>query len=197
MPFASLLPGELERRVPDEEKLDALLEEMQTVFSGMVYGWSFTYRPIDPARNVDEFLDVVPLGRIVATTGDAATARAVATATRIDEKNGTLNVTFRYYMPPYETARRQAWGSFDLEMSAGIGKARVVDRLESRLEALRQALKEAVRALLRPKYHNRPQEIRGEAVLSEVPRYSMSSGQYTCFARFQLRILTVRAYPLY
>lgn len=197
MPFASLLPGELERRVPDEEKLDALLEEMQTVFSGMVYGWSFTYRPVDPARKVDEFLDVVPLGRIVATTGDVATARAVATATRIDEKNGTLVVTFRYYLAPHEAARRQAWGSFNLDQTSGIGRARVVDRLESRLDALRQAVKESVRNLLRPRYHNRPQEIRGEAALREVPRYFLQSGQYVCSAKFQMRILSVREYPLY
>jgi len=197
MPFAAIVPGELERRVPDQEKLDALLEEMQTVFSGMVYGWSFTYRPIDPERKVSEFLDVTPLGRIVGTTGDPQTARAVATATRIDEKQGLLIVTFRYYMPAHEASRRQAWASFNLDQASGTGKAKVVDRLESRLDALRQAVKESVRSLLRAKVYNRPQEIRGEALLREVPRYSIQSGQYVCTAKFQMRILNVRAYPLY
>jgi hypothetical protein len=197
MPFASLVPGELERRVPDQEKLDALLEEMQTVFSGMVYGWSFTYRPVDPSRKVEEYLDVVPLGRIVGSTGDPATARALAISTRLDEKSGVLTVLFRYYLPPYEAARRQAWGSFNLDQAAGTGRAKVVDRLESRLDALRQAVKESVRNLLRPKVYNRPQEIRGEAVLREVPRYSIQSGQYVCAAKFQMRILNVREYPLY
>jgi len=197
MPFAAVTPGELERKTPDQEKLDALLEEMQMVFSGMVYGWSFTYRPVDPARKVDEFLDVVPLGRIVGSQGDVATARALAVSTRIDEKAGTLVVLFRYYLAPHEAARRQAWGSFNLDQAAGIGKAKVVDRLESRLEALRQAVKESVRNLLRPKVYNRPQEIRGEALLREIPRYSIQSGQYVCTAKFQMRILNVREYPLY
>ena len=197
MPFASIVPGELERRVPDQEKLDALLEEMQTVFSGMVYGWSFVYRPVDPARKVEEYLDVVPLGRIIGSTGDPATARALAISTRLDEKTGVLTVLFRYYLPPYEAARRQAWGSFNLDQAAGTGRAKVVDRLESRLDALRQAVKEAVRNLLRPKVYNRPQEIRGEAVLREVPRYGIQSGQYLCSAKFQMRILGIREYPVY
>jgi len=196
MPFQALLPGELEKRTPDPQKLDALLEEMQTVFSGMIYGWSFTYRPIDKERNVTELLDVVPLGRIRGTTGDPATARATAVSTRLDKESGVLTVLFRYYMPPYEAARRQAWGSFNLDQAAGVGKAKVVDRLDSRLDALHQALKEAVRALLRPRLYNRPQEIRGEAVLREVPRYSLQAGQYVCSARFQVRIIAVKEYPL-
>lgn len=197
LPFQALLPGELEKRVPDQEKLDALLEEMQTVFSGMIYGWSFNYRPVAPDRGVTEFLDVVPLGRIVGTTGDPKTARAVAVSTRLDEQSGVLTVLFRYSMPPFEASRRLAWASFNLEQAAGVGKAKVADRLESRLDALRQAVKEAVRNLMRPKLYNRPQEIKGEALLREVPRYSMQSGQYVCSARFQIRILSVREYSAY
>jgi hypothetical protein len=197
MPFQALNPGELEKRVPDQEKLDALLEEMQTVFSGMVYGWSFNYRPADPDRKVDEFLDVVPLGRIVGSTGDPKTARALAVSTRLDDKQGILTVNFRYYPAPYESARRAAWASFNLDQAAGIGKAKAVDRLESRLDALRQAVKQAVRNLLRPKVYNRPQEIKGEALLREVPRYSLQAGQYVCDAKFQMRILAIREYPVY
>ncbi len=108
-----------------------------------------------------------------------------------------MTVLFRYYMPPFEASRRQAWVSGDLDQSAGVGKANAVDRLESRLDALRQALKEAVRNLLRPRYYNRPQEIKGEALLREAPRYYLQAGQYVCSARFQIRILNVREYPLY
>ena len=197
MPFQALVPGELEKKVPDQEKLDALLEEMQTVFSGMIYGWSFTYRPIDKDRGVQEFLEVVPLGRIQGTSGDPKTARARAVSTRVDEQSGILTVLFRYDMPPFEASRRQAWASFNLDQAAGIGMAKVVDRLESRLDALRQAVKESVRNLLRPKIYNRPEEIRGEALLREVPRYFLRSGQYVCSAKFQMRITNIRDYPLY
>lgn len=197
MPFQAIAPGELERRVPDEEKIDALLEEMQTVFSGMVYGWSFVYRPADPARQVEEFLDVDPLGRIVGTTGDPATARALAVATRTDQTSGIMTVSFRYYLAPHESARRRAWGATNLDQASGVGRADAVDRLESRLEALKQSLKQAVRNLLRPRVHNRPQEIRGEALLREVPRYSLQSGRYVCSARYQVRIISIRDYPLY
>jgi len=197
LPFQAVVPGELEKRVPDQQKLDALLEEMHTVFSGMIYGWSFTYRPVAPERGVSEALDVVPLGRILGTTGDPATARALAVSTRLDEESGTLTVLFRYYMPPFEASRRLAWASTNLEQSAGVGKAKAVDRLESRLDALRQAVKEAVRNLLRPRVHNRPQEIKGEALLRQVPLYSLQSGQYVCSAKFQIRIIRVREYPLY
>lgn len=197
MPFHAILPGELERRAPDQEKLDALLEEMQTVFSGMVYGWSFTYRPADPSRKVDELLEVVPLGRIVGSTGDPATARVVAVSTRTDESGGVLTVLFRYYMTPFEAARRRAWASFNLDQAAGIGRYEAADRLETRIEALRQSLKQSVRNLMRPKVYNRPQEIKGEALLREVPQFSLQAGKYVCSAKFQVRILNVREYPLY
>jgi hypothetical protein len=197
MPFQQLAPGELEEKTPDQAKLDAMLEEMQTVFSGMIYGWSFTYRPADPDRKAPEFLEVTPLGRIVGTTGDPKTSRALATDTRIDKDQGIVAVNFRYYMTPFESQRRRSWGLTNLDQSAGTGKAKIADRLESRLDALRQALKEAVRNLLRPRVLNRPQEIRGEALLREVPRYYLDSGQYACSARFQLRIDDVREYPLY
>jgi len=197
LPFQALLPGELEKRVPDPQKLDALLEEMQDVFSGMIYGWSFVYKPVDKDRGVTEALQVVPLGRIVGTTGDPATARAVAVSTRLDEEQGILTVLFRYSMPPFEAARRLAWASTDIEQASGTGKAKVLDRLESRREALNQAIKEAVRALLRPKLYNRPEEIRGEALLRDVPRYTLQAGQYVCSARFQMRIVSIRSYPLY
>jgi len=197
MPFQALVPGELEEKTPDNVKLDAMLEEMQTVFSGMIYGWSFDYRPVDPDRKVPEFLDVKPLGRIVGTTGDPKTARALAVATRVDDDQGIFAVTFRYSMTPFESQRRRSWASSDLDQAAGVGKAKVVDRLESRLDALRQSLKQAVRNLLRPRVLNRPQEITGEALLREVPRYYLESGQYVCSAKFVLRIAQVREYPLY
>jgi len=197
MPFEAMPQGELIERVPDEAKLDAMLEEMQTVFSGMIYGWSFQYRPSDPDRKVPEFLEVVPLGRIVGTTGDPKTARALAAATRIDRDQGIVAVNFRYYMTPFESQRRRSWAAANLDQSAGTGKAKVVDRLESRLDALRQSLKDAVRNLLRPRILNRPQAITGEALLREVPRYYLAAGQYVCSARYVIRIAQVRGYPLY
>lgn len=197
MPFQQLAPGELEEKLPDQAKLDAMLEEMQTVFSGMIYGWSFDYRPVDPDRKVPEFLEVTPLGRIVGTTGDPKTSRALATDTRFDKTLGIVAVNFRYYMTPFESQRRRAWGLTTLDQSAGTGKSKIVDRLESRLDALRQALKEAIRNLLRPRILNRPQEIKGEALLREVPRYYLDANQYACSARFELRIDDVREYPLY
>ena len=197
MPFQALAPGELEEHTPDQAKLDAMLEEMQQVFSGMIYGWSFRYRPVDPDRKVPEALEVTALGRIVGTTGDPKTARAVAVATRTDAQAGILAVTFRYEMTPFESQRRRAWGSAALDEAGGTGKAKIVDRLESRLDALRQSLKDAIRNLLRPRVFNRPQEITGEALLLEVPRYYLESGQYVCSARYILRVANIREYPLY
>jgi len=195
MTLQPILPQELERRAHDKEKLDALLKEMTAVFSGMIYGWSFDYRPIAPDRNVPEKLDVVPLGHIVGTTGNVKTSRAWAWATHLNDETGILVVDFRYIMTPFEVERRSAWASANMDTAVGRGRAPLVDRWESRLDALHQALKDAVRNLLRPQYYNRPEEIRGEAILAQVPLYGVDSGQYTCSARFQIRIFKVRDYP--
>jgi hypothetical protein len=191
LPFEAIAPGELEKRTPDNAKLDALLEEMRTVFSGMIYGWSFTYKPSDKARQAPEVLDVKSVFEI-----QKGSRRVEVAQTRFDAKTSILTVTFRYRMADFEAGRRQSWASFNLDQAAGTGYAPAVDRLESRLSALSQALKEAIRALLRPKVLNKPQEIKGEALLRQVPLYSLEAGRYRCLATFQIRILSIRDYPI-
>ena len=191
LPLDPIAPGELETRTPDNAKLDALLAEMRTVFSGMIYGWSFTYKPSDKARNVKELLEVKPIFEI-----QQGSRRVEVVQTRYDTKNSVLTVLFRYRMADFESGRRNSWSSFNLDQCSGTGFSPVVDRYESRVEALRQALKEAVRNLLRPKYGNKPQEIKGDALLRQVPLYSIDAGRYRCTAGFQVRVVSVREYPL-
>jgi len=191
LPLDPIAPGELETRTPDNDKLDALLAEMRTVFSGMIYGWSFTYKPSDKARNAKEVLDVKPIFEI-----QQGSRRVEVAQTRFDTKNSVLTVLFRYRMADFEAGRRKSWSGFNLDQCSGTGFSPVVDRYESRVEALRQALKEAVRNLLRPKYGNKPQEIKGEALLRQVPLYSIDAGRYRCTGYFQVRVLSVREYPV-
>ncbi|MEI8094809.1 MAG: hypothetical protein WCG80_11405 [Spirochaetales bacterium] len=191
LPFEPITPGELEARPPDNAKLDSLLEEMRTVFSGMIYGWSFTYKPSDKARQANEVLDVKPVFEI-----QKGSRRVEVAQTRFDAKTSVLTVLFRYRMADFEAGRRQSWASFNLDQAAGTGYSPVIDRTESRVAALSQALKEAVRNLLRPKVYNKPQEIRGEALLRQVPLYTLDAGRYKCTASFQVRILSVRDYPI-
>ncbi len=191
MPFEPITPGELERRAPDEAKLDALLEEMRTVFSGMIYGWSFRYKPSDKVRGAVEVLEVVPIFEI-----QKGSRRVEVAQTRFIASTSVLNVLFRYRMADFEAGRRQSWASFNLDQAAGTGYSPVLDRTESRIEALYQALKEALRNLLRPQVYNKPMEIKGEALLRQVPLYALESGRYRCTASFQVRIISVRSYPL-
>ena len=181
----------VERRAPDEAKLDALLEEMRTVFSGMIYGWSFRYKPSDKVRGAVEVLEVVPIFEI-----QKGSRRVEVAQTRFIASTSVLNVLFRYRMADFEAGRRQSWASFNLDQAAGTGYSPVLDRTESRIEALYQALKEALRNLLRPQVYNKPMEIKGEALLRQVPLYALESGRYRCTASFQVRIISVRSYPL-
>ena len=116
--------------------------------------------------------------------------------TRFIASTSVLNVLFRYRMADFEAGRRKSWSSFNLDQAAGTGSSPVLDRTESRVDALHQALKEALRNLLRPKVHNKPQEIQGEALLRQVPQYALEAGRYRCTASFQVRIISLRSYPL-
>lgn len=185
-------PQEVERPPLDQEIADELKAECRSYFSGMIYGWKFTYRPSDNARQVKELLEVDPLTQIPRDD-----PRMVATKVRLVESEGRVYVDFIYRLRDSEREKRKAWALTDSDQSGGRGTQRIIQRQTSRELAFDQALKDAVRNLLRPRFYNKPAEIRGEAVLRAVPRFTVLAGEFVCTATFQIRQLSVRPYSAY
>ena len=102
-------------RVPDGEAAAALLAEARWTFSGMIWGFSYSYTPSDRARSIDERFELAPL----APEASAAMApRAVAA--RLD---GTvLYATVEFYPDASQRAELTSWKA---SSSAGQGRGRL------------------------------------------------------------------------
>ncbi len=168
-------------RPTNEEASRVLLEEARLLFSGMIYGYSFSYVPSDTVRQVGEQFDLKVLATI--PWGDS---RLEYRQTRADESSVYLRV--RYFPSKIEQTRLKNWNSNRIPDYQARGEASYFDGPKSKLKALDQGIKEAVRNLARGIIRNKPAELRGLAVLAGIPRFAVIGGNYVADVRVFIRL---------
>ena len=190
-----LLDGDFSgrRKTPEEEtgeKITGILEEAVYVYSGMIYGFSFTYTPPDSRRGVDEVFEVEPAAQI--RWGDPALKTA---GVRIE--GNRIYFRINYSTDESHSNWLRYWDSTSFASSGGTAEGMADTGLEGRMDALNRALKEAVRNFLRPRVFNRPSSASGEFVLAEPPSYVYQAGRYTASVKIRLNIDAVEKYLYY
>ena len=140
--------------------METLLEDARWVFSGMIYGFSFTWTPSASSRDVSEELGLEPLGLIPWGDPKMHTLAVV-------EENGFIYVQMEYRPDDSQRARLEGWSSQAYPVSTGAGEVRALS--SSRRDALEQGVKEAVRAWLRAREYNRPREVSGRVAFDKFP----------------------------
>lgn len=172
------------------EAMEAVLKEAVYVFSGMIYGFSFLYTPSDRAREVKEIFILEPQATI--PWGDPALK-----AYEARKEKDRYFVRFRYAC----TQRQEQWMyrfNIDSARSAsGTGKSNYFLGPQERPAALREAIKEAIRESLRNEIFNKPKEIRGEVILSDVPKIGIVAGNYQAQVRVRVVIKELVPYHMY
>lgn len=166
------------------------LEEASAVFSGMIYGYRFSYTPSDKTRGVAEIFTLDSLYLI--PWGDEALS------SRQTLLNGDLvNFRIRYTLKDYQILRIHAWNSNIIPVSAGTGESPVWEGYLKKIEAVKEAIKGAVRSYAREKVPNKPKEVSGEVLLTDIPYIIIDSGNYKARVRIKLRDLKVVPYGVY
>ena len=148
----------------ERAEMETLLDDARWAFSGMIYGFEFTWTPGARGREVDEELVIEPLGLL--PWGDP----------RLDildvvEENGFLYVQLRYIPDETQQSRLEGWNSQAYPVASGAGEVRALS--SSRRDAMEQAIKESVRAWLRAREYNRPREVTGKVTFTEFPLISL------------------------
>ncbi|MCL2791869.1 MAG: hypothetical protein FWD87_02150 [Spirochaetaceae bacterium] len=187
--------GNIERnRATQEEeatnRIKDLLDEAVFVYSGMIYGFSFSYTPSDLRRGVGEEFSIVPTSTI--RFGDPAMR---VRGTRRDDTRTFVRLEYR--CEERHLAWLNFWNSSAFPVIGGSGTSFANIGAESRIEAIEQAVKESVRSYMRRRVHNKPRTITGSFVFAEPPVIRYAAGLYTASVRIKVDIVDVEAYRFF
>lgn len=173
-----------------EDQIRILLEEARYVFSGMIYGFSFRYVPLDVRREVEEEFDLEPLHEIV--WGDPRLS--VAESRR---EKGRRYALIRYWVSEEQSGWVRFWASNVHATAAAFGAGDFFDGRMAKFDAMEAAVLESVRAYLRPRELNKPKEISGRLIFAEAPYVIIDGGEYRAKVEVKLDIREVVPYTLY
>jgi hypothetical protein len=180
---ASKAPYPLSRR---DTRLTALNAAIG-YFSGMIYGWEYTYAVGEKARNVEDGFDWVPLGEL--PFGDAR-----MTPTDFSQEEAIYRLWADYEMDNAQAARRGAWTGGQLRTLNARGRAELG---QDQQDALRDAAKQAVRSVARGIERERPRIVRGRIALAKFPVITIADGEWAASAQFFIEIQEIQKYQGY
>lgn len=190
--------------MPQGDASVALLEEARWTFSGVVWGFDFSYTPSDRARAIEERFQTSPRGALA--WGDPGLK---VSSLRID--GSVLYATVAWSPDAFARAELAAWSGADYVSFQGRGVAPAIvgvsdELVDGRLvpgkalarrAAILDAAREALRAYLRTIERSKPREVRGYFSFAAPPRLIQASGSYTATVRLRIRVGEVISYGGY
>jgi hypothetical protein len=187
-PVVRIDPGQYPIPAAVAEK--SVLEEGRVLFSGMIYGWTFTYYPGDRSRRVQESFVLLPVAQI-----PWGSPHLSVRETRVEETR--LWVRMVYALDENESLRRAGWESNTAVLSTGQGKASAMQGPSAKMAALQDAIRDAIRRGLDARYVNKPREISGEVVLWDDPQSIVRAGFYFTRAKVKLTVRELVPYRIF
>jgi hypothetical protein len=187
-PFVRIGPQEYP--LSNEDAQRRVLEEARTLFSAMVYGYTFLYTPSDAARKVGEVFTLTPVAEVPWGSGAVKVVESVGEGTK-------LYARLSYALSVPEARRRASWDSSAVAMSTGSGEGSLFNGYTEKIAALDNAIKNAIKNHLNTRVLNKPREIRGEVVLWEDPQTVTRAGVYLTTAKVRLRVTEIVSYRIF
>ena len=170
--------------------LERILEEARYVFSGMIFGFRFSYTPSDRARNIAEEFSLQPAFQI--PRGDPG---LFVHQTR--REGSRIYARLRYSLPPVQEAWYEGTLSNIMRSASGVGEAPIFAGYQEKITALENSVKNAVREFARGRIDNKPRRITGTVFLSGAPRMEILSGAFRALSSVRLEIDDVVGYEVY
>ena len=167
-----------------------LLEEGRILFSGMIYGWTFTYIPGDRERQAPESFEMATVAEI-----PWGSRRLLVRETEVADVK--LWARISYTLDEDESRRRSAWESNTAGLSTGRGKASVMLGPGAKLASLKDAIRDAIRLSLDARYLNKPRQITGQVVLWDDPQTTVRAGVYGTTAKVKLQVREIVPYRIF
>ena len=169
------------RPLPREVALDRLLDEVQYVVSGLVYGYRFVYVPGDPSREIAESFELEPHASI--PRGDP---RLTVLQTWIDDDRLVARVG--YEVSVVQRGWYEGWHSSANARSTGIGVSSLFLGPTHKTGAVSDGIRAAVREHVRALEFTRPQQVTGAVLLAAYPKFGIVRGNYQATVDILLQI---------
>lgn len=160
------------------------------LISGMVYGWKFTYVPLDKQRGVEEILEIEEI---------VPSEKLVQGITYVSPwlQNNRLNCWCEYTRDASQIQNYNLWSSIRNPVIHGVGYGSVKKGFEGLKDAASDALKNAIRDYYRSVIKNKPKAITGAVLIRDIPTIGISSGRYVFNLDFFLECGKIIEYSVY
>ncbi|MDR1144399.1 MAG: hypothetical protein LBK77_09330 [Spirochaetaceae bacterium] len=162
------------------------LEEAARYYGAMIYGWSFRYEVGEKARQIEEVLELSPLGTVA--PGDPALE-----VTGVQVKDFKLYLWSDYRTGGAQQYRLARWKTGLVRSAQGYGKS----SLDDKYAALEDAARAALRSILQGGERNRPREASGYISLAAFPRYWLDKGRWMAAGRFRVEMGEITPFAAY
>lgn len=167
-----------------------MLDEAAWVFSGMLFGFEFSYTPLDRTRAIAERFDLVQLGTI--PKGDRRIVPGPASG-----NFNELRARIEFHPDPGDLTLMESYSRSPWKPAQGIGTGDYMLGHPARRLAYEEGLREAARSLLRLLEPNKPRLVKGRIVLDRVPAIVLASGRYKVQVRARVQVMEVLSYNAY
>ncbi len=174
----------------DNEIYHRTLEDALWIISGMLYGYTVSYTPLDLSRKVIENLEITPFASI--PWGDNK-LKIVDTWV----KNGKFNMQVRYFPNEAQTVRIKLWTSNIYPNATGTGVESIFSGYKGRVESIKTGIKEALRNYFRIRYPNKPREINCKVLIKNPPYTTMDAGGYRSKVTIIIKLSEIIPYSYY
>jgi len=172
------------------EKIKEVLEEAVFVYSGMIYGFNFSYTPGDIRRGVDEIFEITP--EAVIRAGDPALS---ARKTRREGAKTYIQIEYRCEDSQWNWI--SYWRSSTFPLAGGTAEGSAMPGIGGRKEAVNASVKEIIRSFMRGRIHNKPRSISGSFVFEEPPVITYMAGLYSASVKIRLEIRDIESYTVF
>jgi len=169
--FDPIVADGSDRPLPRAVALERLLDEVQFVVSGLVYGYRFVYVPGDPAREIAESFQLDPYGSIPRGDPGLTVLQTWVDGDRLVARVG-------YEVSPEQSGWYQGWHSSANVRSSGVGVSSLFLGPTRKTEAISDGIRSAVREHVRAEEFTRPQQIVGAVLLASYPQFGIVRGNY-------------------
>ncbi|MDR1625634.1 MAG: hypothetical protein LBT33_03760 [Spirochaetia bacterium] len=188
--FDEAVPPKKDRGDAEKAALGRILEEGRYVFSGMIFGFSFSYTPLDRGRDIEEEFTLKPVYEI--PWGDP---NLFVHQTR--REDGRIYARLRYRLHGFQ----ENWYAGNLSnlmgSASGLGDAPIFAGWQEKMTAIQNSVKHAVREYARGRIDNKPLKVTGTVFLGDAPLIEILRGAFHARTRVRLKIDDVLGYGAY
>jgi hypothetical protein len=170
--------------------LTRILEEARYVFSGMIFGFTFSYAPPDRARNIPEEFTLQPAFQVSWSDPGLFVRETRREGSRVYAR-------LRYSLHEFQETWYGGTVSNVINSSAGVGEASFFAGYKEKITAIQNSVKNAVREYARGRIDNKPRKVTGIVFLNGAPRIEVISGVYRALSSVRLKIDGVVSYGAY